>query len=54
MRPDIDAGPIGRKCSESNNPPADAVEEAGACAKRKASDCAPNAANSAAARSVSE
>jgi len=33
MRPDIDAGPIGRKCSVSNNPPADAVEEAGACGK---------------------
>src|SRR3954451_13782283 len=44
MRPDIDAGPIGRKCSASNGPLPGEPAGAAACSDRPTSDCAPNAA----------
>src|SRR5438093_2038390 len=44
MRPDIDAGPVGRKCSASNGPPGDAFAGAGDCPERPTIDCAPDAA----------
>src|SRR6185503_18520001 len=45
MRPDIDAGPIGRKCSVSNGPAGVAlpVAAAGRCSERTTSDCAAKA-----------
>src|SRR5258708_2555788 len=52
MRPDIDAGPIERKCSVSNGPPPATPADEDACAKRPAIDGAPNAANSATASSI--
>ena len=48
MRPDIEAGPIGRKCSDSNGLfPVTADAGAGPCWPRPTMDCAPNAAASA-------
>src|SRR6185436_6731104 len=44
MRPDIDAGPIGRKWSASNGPSPDRADGAGGCAERTTSDWPPTAA----------
>src|SRR3989441_5387280 len=51
IRPDMPAGPIGRKRSVSNGPPAEtAVDDAGVWSERPTIDCAPKAAKRARTR----